>query len=193
MPLQPEFSIQRVCPHHPIDAVETLQGVALAGFMQTFGANYPQADVDDYCERRLSLAAIQQELMDEKAYFYLIHAQIKGKMTCVGYIKYLVPSSLYAAHLPNTFVDKYTNRGCLERMYILQPYQGLGLAAVAMQYVLSQLRASHQVDGVYLSVWSENHRAQRFYQRFGFQTIGSFGYPVGDTVDLELLFGLPLD
>ncbi len=187
-----EFSIHRVAPNAAPHTIETLQQAALQGFMETFGANYSQADVDDYCDKRLSIDAIKQELADDTAHFYLLYAQHGGQLACVGYIKYMVPGSVYLNHLPKTLTAKYKRPACLERMYILGPYQGRGLAAVAMQYVLGQLRHTHKADWVYLSVWSENYRAQRFYQRFGFSTVGSFGYPVGKAVDLELLYGLVL-
>jgi RimJ/RimL family protein N-acetyltransferase len=36
-------------------------------------------------------------------------------------------------------------------------------------------------------VWSENHGAQRFYAREGFEKVGEYGFKVGRTVDHEFI------
>jgi hypothetical protein len=36
-------------------------------------------------------------------------------------------------------------------------------------------------------VWSENHGAQRLYARYGFDKIGEYGFPVGQTIDREFI------
>ncbi len=40
---------------------------------------------------------------------------------------------------------------------------------------------------VWIGVWSENHGAQRFYAREGFEKVGEYGFPVGGTVDREFI------
>jgi len=36
-------------------------------------------------------------------------------------------------------------------------------------------------------VWSENFGAQRFYARYGFEKVGTYEFPVGQTRDLEFI------
>ena len=43
---------------------------------------------------------------------------------------------------------------------------------------------------VLLSVWSQNHRAQAFYLKHGFEKIAEFKFPVGETLDDEFLMRL---
>ena len=40
---------------------------------------------------------------------------------------------------------------------------------------------------IWLGVWSEKHRALRFYARFGFARAGEYDFHVGDTVDHEYI------
>ena len=41
---------------------------------------------------------------------------------------------------------------------------------------------------LYLGVYAENHAAQRFYQRHGFQKVGDYLFPVGRHRDLEFIY-----
>ena len=63
------------------------------------------------------------------------------------------------------------------------------MAAVALQFALSHAKYQHQAAFAYLTVWEHNLRAQRFYQTHGFLTLGTIGFPVGDAVDREYLYG----
>ena len=60
------------------------------------------------------------------------------------------------------------------------------------------LRASRLVarargmQDLYLTVWVENHRARRFYDRHGFVEVGKYPYVVGSTVDDDRILRLIL-
>jgi len=41
---------------------------------------------------------------------------------------------------------------------------------------------------LWISVWSENHGAQRFYARHGFGLAGEYEFPVGRQRDREFMF-----
>jgi diamine N-acetyltransferase len=43
-----------------------------------------------------------------------------------------------------------------------------------------------------LSVYIDNHRAKRFYLRYGFQDIGPYDFRVGNTIDHDRLMRLAL-
>ena len=76
--------------------------------------------------------------------------------------------------------------GELHRLYVRVAEKGGGLAVRLMDEALAWL----QRDGrrpVWLGVWSGNHRAQRFYARYGFEQVGEYDYPVGQTRDREFI------
>ena len=55
---------------------------------------------------------------------------------------------------------------------------------------LQELENPPQAEGprdVWIGVWSENHGAQRFYARHGFEKVGEYGFTVGRTVDHEFI------
>jgi ribosomal protein S18 acetylase RimI-like enzyme len=162
------------------DQAELLQPVAHDTFLQTFGHNYPPEDLAAYVNTRLTVPALAAELSDPTATFYGVFMDD----AMAGYMKWLSPCRRYLSE-----ETAYQHPLLLERFYFLPDYQGVGLAPVALQFVLSQAKYQHQADFVYLSVWENNIRAQRFYQNFGFRPFGTTTYPVGTVIDREYLYG----
>jgi len=77
----------------------------------------------------------------------------------------------------------------LHRLYIASGYQGQGLGHAMMQEILSQpcMKAASEI---YLGVWENNFRAQKFYAGYGFLVVGEYLYPVGGHRDRELIMRL---
>ena len=40
---------------------------------------------------------------------------------------------------------------------------------------------------VYLTVYIDNHRAKRFYERYGFVEVGKYDFMVGDQADHDII------
>ena len=79
----------------------------------------------------------------------------------------------------------------LRQLYVLKLWQGTGVAAALMDWALQLARADNW-DDMYLSVFSENARAQRFYARYGFQEVGQVKFMVGNHEDDDRLWRLRL-
>ena len=84
--------------------------------------------------------------------------------------------------------------GCVElkRLYVDVPLQGRGLGTRFIEEALDWAR-KQGAPAIYLSVFSENYGAQRLYERFGFEKIDEFWFPVGEHRDLEFLMRLNLE
>jgi GNAT superfamily N-acetyltransferase len=74
----------------------------------------------------------------------------------------------------------------LRQLYVLKPWQGQGVAAVLMDWVVDEAkrRGAHEL---YLSVFTENHRARRFYARYGFEDVGPYAFMVGNQADEDMI------
>ena len=59
-----------------------------------------------------------------------------------------------------------------------------------MDWVLGEART--RGDELYLSVFSENHRARRFYERYGFEAVGRYDFMVGTHADEDIVMRLAL-
>jgi len=69
--------------------------------------------------------------------------------------------------------------------------RGRGVAAALMEDAIAWAR-SRGAPALYLSVWENNERAQRFYRRYGFRHVGEHAFMVGRVRDRDLIWRLDL-
>ena len=72
----------------------------------------------------------------------------------------------------------------LERIYVDAPWHGRGLSDALMDAILEVTGAAN-VESLWLSVWEENARAIRFYQRRGFREVGMMTFMYGHEAQLD--------
>jgi len=144
-------------------------------FTQTFGHLYPAADLGAFLAEAYSLERTRADLADPAKASWIAEAQGQA----VG----------FALAGPCALPHPQVTAACgeLKRLYLLKPWQNAGLGARLFAVALEWLQ-SRGPRTVWIGVWSENHGAQRFYARHGFEKIGEYGFPVGDTVDREYIF-----
>ncbi len=146
-------------------------------FTETFGHLYRSDDLAAFLDRH-SQDEWRNQLGDPRFAVRLAEA---GE-TPAGYAK-LGPLSL-----------PYEPRGEaieLKQLYVLRPWHGQGIAQALMQWVLAQARASGG-DELILSVFVDNRRARRFYERYGFEHVGNYAFMVGNHEDEDLIMRLAL-
>ena len=108
--------------------------------------------------------------------------RVGGIAVSIGYAKRGPP------HLP------FTPRGTpteLRQLYVLGPWQGAGVAATLIEWVIDSARRSG-ADELYLSVFTDNHRARRFYEKYGFVAEGTYAFMVGTHADQDIVMRLAL-
>jgi GNAT superfamily N-acetyltransferase len=79
----------------------------------------------------------------------------------------------------------------LRQFYILQAWQGSGAAQELMEWVIDEA-VRRGADELYLSVFIDNHRARRFYERYGFEPVGRYAFMVGSHADEDEVMRRPL-
>lgn len=172
LPQTGEIAIRRATA----DDAEALAALSAETFLDTFvrgfGIPYSDADIETFIASSHSPAAYARKLADPDQALW-IAKDISGQ--AVGY------ANAGPCGLP---VDGATeDQGEVYRLYVRREAQGAGLAPRLMREALAWLAADRRP--VWLGVWSLNHRAQRFYARYGFEKMGEFDYPVGETIDRE--------
>ena len=80
----------------------------------------------------------------------------------------------------------------LRQFYVLKPWHGTGAAQEMMAWVLDEARR-RGAEELYLSVFIDNHRARRFYERYGFEPVGRYDFMVGTHADEDIIMRLRLE
>ncbi|KAJ3272184.1 hypothetical protein HDV01_005838 [Terramyces sp. JEL0728] len=77
-----------------------------------------------------------------------------------------------------------TRDGEIKKMYVDQKYFGTGLAHILFKKGFEWVNQTFP-GNIYISSFSGNDRAFKFYQKQGFELVGTCKYPVGNTEDLD--------
>lgn len=148
-----------------------LSAVGRQCFAETFGPYFPAADMTTHLDRSFGPNGLVADLADPACRVRM--AEEDGRIA--GYLK-LMPMDLPIDHPPGSLEIK--------QLYILEPWQGAGLAAALMNWAAETARAD-DAPALFLSVWQEGARAQAFYRKHGFEIIGSAPFAIGDTAMID--------
>jgi ribosomal protein S18 acetylase RimI-like enzyme len=74
----------------------------------------------------------------------------------------------------------------LRQLYVRKPWQGSGAARELTDWLIAEAR-SRGADELYLSVFTQNHRARGFYARYGFEEVGPYSFMVGNHADEDII------
>jgi GNAT superfamily N-acetyltransferase len=146
-------------------------------FVDTFGALYAPEDLAMFLAQ-FTPEAWAAELADPAFAFRIAERDAEP----VGYAK------LGPVKLP---VDPVGKAAELHQLYMLSPAHGGGLGAALMDWVVETVRA-RGIGELFLSVFTQNHRAQRFYSRYGFEVVGPYHFMVGNQADEDVIMRLAL-
>ncbi|GAA4032842.1 GNAT family N-acetyltransferase [Sphingomonas rosea] len=136
-------------------------------FCDTFAHLYDPADLEAFLGTLTREAWEAEFARDDYAF------AVGGGEPVLGYAK-LGPNKL-----PHV-ADEGTIE--LKQFYLLKEAHGTGLAGELMAWVLEEA-ARRGAARIALSVFTENHRAQAFYRRYGFGDQGPVTFMVGNHPD----------
>jgi GNAT superfamily N-acetyltransferase len=74
----------------------------------------------------------------------------------------------------------------LDQFYVLQAHHGAGIGHALMDWAFNEACA-RGAEEMYLTVYIDNHRARRFYDRYGFESVGSYDFMVGNHADEDII------
>jgi len=144
---------------------ETLLKLAVTTFRESHGHSAAADDIGEYINAKFTLKNIERELSDESNVFYLIYVNEE----LAGYSKIIY----------NKAYENLTqaNSTKLERLYVLEKFHDLKVGKQLMDFNLNLAKQNAQT-GLWLYVWTENHRAVRFYTNYGFQQIAETTFQI---------------
>ena len=156
---------------------EALAELFASVFDETFGPLYQAADEDAFLAQHSPVHWAGQ-LRDPQ---FAVRMGESG-VELAGYAK-LGPS-----RLP---VKSAGPASELRQLYVCKAWHGTGVAAALMDWTIAEAlrRGSREL---YLTVFVDNHRARRFYDRYGFEDVGSYQFMVGSQADEDIIMKLAL-
>jgi ribosomal protein S18 acetylase RimI-like enzyme len=165
-----EFYIRRAS----LADVDIVAELGSRTFLDSYGPDNDPGTMKHYLRSSFSPEQIASELAAPTAIFLLA---CRRRYT-IGYAK------LDVEKFPDCVSGRKPIR--LVRLYIEQRYIGNGFGAALMKSCLEEsCRAGYKT--IWLGVWEENKRAQRFYQNQGFHPMGSLDFIFGREVQKDVI------
>lgn len=165
-----------------VQDAEKLTPLAIKIFNDTFAdnpLNKPE-DMDEYISEAFSFEQTRSELADENSIFFI--AETDGEM--IGYAK----------------LQKHSKEDCisdenpieLQRLYVAHGFHGRGVAAKIMETCFEESKRQN-FQTIWLGVWEYNYRAQKFYEKLGFQIVGNHIFMLGKDAQTDLIMEKKLE
>ena len=162
------------------DEAAALAALGRDTFVETFGHLYRAEDLSLFLDSSYAPAAFAAQLASDRYLFRV--AEAAGQL--VGYCKLGLDVSLDYDAGDARVIE-------LKQLYVFAAHHGDGVGQTLMDWAIAEAEA-RQADALLLSVWSENVRGQRFYQRNGFHWIADTYFMVGNHRDDEYLYLRPM-
>ncbi|WP_052072291.1 GNAT family N-acetyltransferase [Sphingopyxis sp. MWB1] len=164
-----------------LDDADDISRFAEASFTHTFAHLYDPADLAAFLAGWNPPERVRAQIADSAMDIALVRGE-DGAIQ--GYIK-MGPIDF---DLPEG--QPHEGATELHQLYVAPEAKGTGVAAALMQWGIDWARARASI--LYLSVFSDNPRAQAFYRRFGFTDVGRNAFRVGNHIDEDRIWRLDL-
>lgn len=149
-----------------------LGGIARATFLETFGHLYKLSDLEAF------LATGSDEAYSAE----LAQSDLEVRFAMAGPVP-IGFCKISKLGLPATAQGPAIE---LRQLYIFRPWHGQGIAEQFMEWAFARAAARGATE-MWLSVFTDNHRARRFYARHGFEEIRAYAFMVGTQADEDIL------
>jgi ribosomal protein S18 acetylase RimI-like enzyme len=148
-------------------------------FSDTFAADNTAEDMAAYIATFFNIAQQTAELEDPGSTFLI--AEVEGRAAGYAMLHDGEPEKGVAGGNPIELV----------RLYVSREWLGRGLGEQLMRACLDEAQqAGH--DSIWLGVWERNARAQAFYRKWNFRTVGEHMFQLGSDLQRDLVMERPL-
>jgi ribosomal protein S18 acetylase RimI-like enzyme len=162
----------------PADAAP-LAALGEHAFREAWAAFNDPADMDAYCAAHFTPPSLRADLAREDVQYFL--ATSEGEPA--GYL--CTQAGTPPACVPGASPAE------VSRLYVLGRWHGTGVAHALMAAGLGALAADGR-DVAWLAVWQRAQRAQAFYRKWGFATVGTTTFRLGRDLQADFVMQRPL-
>lgn len=149
-------------------------------FYDSFAADNSAENMSAYLAESFSEEKQTAELSDPNAVVLL--AEADG--VALGY------SMIRTGRLPAEVTGEKPIE--LVRLYLDIDAIGTGVGAALMRASIDEA-AARGFKTIWLGVWENNHRAQSFYRKWGFETVGKHIFQLGDDAQTDFVMQRPIE
>ena len=154
--------------------VDTLLHLSRKIFHDSFAHLNKPENMIAYMDRDYTLNQLLSELLNPLSEHYFISEGDKK----IGFLKLNRSGAQSDIRDPESLE--------IQRIYIDMDYQGKGLGTRLLQFANERAKALG-LKYIWLGVWEKNPDAIRFYQRHGYQIVGSHPFVMGDEGQTDIL------
>jgi len=148
-------------------------------FSETFAGDNTPEDLAAYIATSFNVAQQTAELKDPYSTFLI--AEVDGKAAGYAMLHDGEPEKGVEGAKPIELV----------RLYVSRDWLGRGIGEQLMRACIDEARqAGHET--IWLGVWERNARAQAFYRKWNFRTVGEHMFQLGSDLQRDLLMERPL-
>ncbi len=162
MPITPSIDIRRAVP---ADALP-LASFACAAFEEAFAADNTAGNMASYTGSAFGEAVQRREI--ENARIDTLLALTDGAIAGYAQLWWAAPPAFVPGDAPAE----------VRRLYVGSAWHGTGLAGRLMA-AAAAAASERRADVVWLGVWEHNVRARRFYEKLGFEFVGTQSFMLG--------------
>jgi ribosomal protein S18 acetylase RimI-like enzyme len=172
------FSPAPVIRRASVADAAALSRIASETFVETFGHLYPPSDLNAYLTKTYALERCRAQLDNPAMGVWFATLEAAKNAPPAGFIV------VGPCKLPVKDLEPHAAE--IQQLYVYAKHHNLRLGSRLMDAALAWLESERRKP-LYIGVWSQNLAAQKFYGRYGFNKVGEYGFPVGETVDHEFI------
>jgi ribosomal protein S18 acetylase RimI-like enzyme len=156
-----------------------LREVAISSYSDTFAVSNTEQNMRAFFNEAYTLAAFENEFNESNTCTYLAWES----NTIVGFVR------LRECDEVKTLLG--TNTVELHRLYVLTTAQGKSVGRFLMEKALDWA-SKKKYEWMWLGVWEKNFKAQKFYEKWGFEKFSEHVFLMGDDPQIDWLLKKPL-
>lgn len=161
------------------DDTDALARLARQTFLDSFEHLNDPKNIRAYVRQAFSPAQVAKELLDDSSTFFIATRDAK----LIAYAK------IRSGDVPHCVESADAIE--LQRIYVEKRFHGTGIGQMLTDAAIEATRQAES-DVLWLGVWERNPDAVAFYQRFGFETVGTKVFMMGPEEQTDLIMRLDL-
>ena len=150
-------------------------------FIEDFAIPYPKKGFDTYLCSYASPEGFVTKLNDPRHAIWIIEDQTNGEFVAYALIG---PCDIHTIPHPDVCSNE---DGLIDALFIRRDYRSYGLGQQLMKVILSWFEEHYPRRPLWLTVWTGNIKAQRFYTHYDFRQVGEYDYHIGEWKDHDFI------